>query len=446
MSGDVVQAFRPADHGGAEAPHYICDLSSQQACDPARFGPKAANLAALGRAGLPIPDGVCLSAEAYRHQLAALGLDETARTVFASEDPAEARRCALRMKLELLEQPIAPEIAGPLLEAWRDLAARTGALTAVRSSALVEDRYGSNFAGQFESYLGVQVESEFLTAVRACWAALWSTRALRYMAAHDLNPADTAMAVLIQPLVAARASGGGLSRTATGEMLVSATWGLGSSIAQGEVTPDRFELSPEGDLLRTAVGQKDHTVACEHRRAPSTEAVSAALISEPCLTPSQVTEIAGLLRRAEALAGMPVEIEWALDDDGVKLLQARPLHLQPAHVPDEIWLQHPRLSGHPAGVGWATGRAVVINCECEIERVAPGDVLVTRVAGPALSHILPRVAGVVTERGGSTSHFASLGRERGVPMVLGVADATRRIPDGAQVAVDGVAGIVRWIR
>jgi pyruvate,water dikinase len=159
-----------------------------------------------------------------------------------------------------------------------------------------------------------------------------------------------------------------------------------------------------------------------------------------------VLEIGRLLRRAEEVVGTAVEIEWALDAEGFKLLQARPLHLQPAHVPDEIWLQHPRLSGHPAGVGWAAGRAVVINCECELGRVAPGDVLVTRVAGPALSHILPRVAGVVTERGGSTSHFASLSRERGIPMVLGVADATRRIPDGAQVAVDGVAGIVRWMR
>jgi pyruvate,water dikinase len=150
------------------------------------------------------------------------------------------------------------------------------------------------------------------------------------------------------------------------------------------------------------------------------------------------------LRRAEDVLGMPVEIEWALDER-VTVLQARPLHLQAPHVPDEIWLQHPRLNGHPAGVGWGAGRAVVINCECEIERVAPGDVLVTRVAGPALGHVLSRVSGVVTERGGSTSHFASLARERGIPMVLGVADATRRIPDGAQVAVDGVAGIVRWM-
>src|SRR6185436_5829109 len=104
-----------------------------------------------------------------------------------------------------------------------------------------------------ESYLGLELESEFLTAVRACWAALWSTRALRYMATHDLDPADTAMAVLIQPLMSARASGGGLSRTADGQMLVSATWGLGSSIAQGEVTPDRFEFNEDGELLRTSV-------------------------------------------------------------------------------------------------------------------------------------------------------------------------------------------------
>jgi pyruvate,water dikinase len=428
------------------ADQLLVPLSAREATDASRFGPKAANLAALGRAGLPIPDGVCLDAEAYRLQLAALDLEESARGAFATEDGAEARRHALRMKLELLEQPIAPAILEPLLGAWRDLVDRTGALTAVRSSALVEDRFGSSFAGQFESYLGLEIESEFLTAVRACWAALWSTRALRYMATHDLDPADTAMAVLVQPLVSARASGGGLSRTADGQMLISATWGLGSAIAQGEVTPDRFELSPKGELLRTAIGQKDHSVACGHRRAPTTEAVSSARAAEPCLDPAQALEIGRLLRRAEEVVGAPVEIEWALDDEGFKLLQARPLHLQEAHVPDEIWLQHPRLNGHPAGVGWAAGRAVVINCECELGRVAPGDVLVTRVAGPALSHVLPRVAGVVTERGGSTSHFASLARERGVPMVLGVADATRRIPDGAQVAVDGVAGIVRWIR
>ena len=88
----------------------------------------------------------------------------------------------------------------------------------------------------------------------------------------------------------------------------------------------------------------------------------------------------------------------------------------------------------------------MVNCECELSRVGPGDILVTRVAGPALGHVLPHVAGVVAELGGSTSHLAALARERGIPMVLGVLDATRRIPDGSTVAVDGVSGVVRWMQ
>ena len=106
----------------------------------------------------------------------------------------------------------------------------------------------------------------------------------------------------------------------------------------------------------------------------------------------------------------------------------------------------PSRSREDTSGGWGSGRAVVINCECEIGRIAPGDVLVTKVAGPALAQVLMKVSGVVAELGGSTSHLASLARERGIPMVLGVPEATTKIPDGAQVGVDGVAGIVRWLQ
>ncbi len=424
----------------------VIPLTATAATDAVRFGSKAANLAALGRAGLPIPDGFCLDAEAYRTQIRALGLEADARGVFAAQDSPQARRHALAMKLGLLDQPISPEILEPLLEARRALVEKTGALVAVRSSALVEDRFGSSFAGQFESFIGIDTESDFITAVRACWGALWATRALRYMATHEFDPADTAMAVLVQLLVSARTSGGGLSQTADGGMLLSATWGLGSAIAQGEVTPDRYELSREAELLNITAGVKDHSIGCIHRAEPTTQLVAKALIAEPCLSKSQAIELGQLLRKVEALMGMPVEIEWAMDDAGFKLLQARPLHMEQTQAPNKLWLHHPCLNGHPAGIGWGEGRAVVVSCECELTRIEPGDILITKVAGPALSQILSRVAGVVAERGGSTSHLASLARERGIPMVLGVLDATRRIPNGVRVAVDGVAGVVRWMR
>ncbi|MFL5066058.1 MAG: PEP/pyruvate-binding domain-containing protein [Xanthobacteraceae bacterium] len=423
---------------------FIVALGAAASTEADRVGPKAANLAALARASLPTPGGFCLTADAYRRQCAELEL-EPLLSRFGAATPPEARRLSVEIRLRLYQQPIAAKILAPLLAAWRGQR-EDSALGVVRSSGLVEDRAGANFAGQFESFLGLDNEADMLTAVRACWAALWTTNARRYMDNNGLNPADTAMAVLVQPLVAAKASGGGLSETAEGQMLLSATWGLGSAIAQGEVVPDRISLSRQGFLRHIQPGRKHHRDTCGHGRTAAPEPVPQDLVSKPCLDAAQAVTLGRLMRKAEDVLGHAVEIEWALDEAGFKLLQARPLHVQPIHVPDEIWLQHPGLNGHPAGIGWGAGRAVIVNCECELTRVAPGDILVTKVAGPALSHILPRVGGVVAELGGSTSHLASLARERGIPMVLGVLDATSRIPDGAQVAVDGVAGIVRWIR
>jgi pyruvate, water dikinase len=421
----------------------VIRLSDPAAVDDSRFGPKAANQALLGQAGLPIAGGFGVDAEAYRMQLASLGFDELERKT-AELDPIEARSYISDVRIGLFDAPIVEPVLKQLLAAYRELTENSDIPVVVRSSSLLEDSAGSLFAGQFESFLGLQSEEDFLTAVRACWAALWSSRARQYMDTHDMSPAQTAMALVIQPLVQASVSGGGMSLTADGSMALTATWGLGSAIAQGEIVPDRYEVTRECELSEVAAGRKGHSVSCQHHAEPSAEAISKEMAIEPCLNKSQVKELSQLMLKAEGLLGSSVEIEWSLDDTGFKMLQARPLEMEPAVVPEEIWLRHPGIKGHPSGIGWGSGRACVINCECELGRVAPGDVLVTKVAGPALSQVLPRVAGVVAELGGSTSHLASLARERGIPMVLGVLDATETIPDGSQVGVDGVMGVVRW--
>src|SRR4029453_7594238 len=144
-----------------------------------------------------------------------------------------------------------------------------------------------------------------------------------------LSPADTAMAVLIQPLVDARAAGGGLSETAEGQMLISATWGLGSAIAQGEVVPDRILLNRQGFLRKIEAGRKDHREICGHGAGAVPQSVPSELVSAPCLDAGQAVTLGRLMRKAEAVVGGPVEIEWALDDAGLKLLQAGPLTLEP---------------------------------------------------------------------------------------------------------------------
>src|SRR5215470_13244383 len=325
----------------------LVPLDDPQALDPERFGPKAANLATLRQAGLPTPGGFCLDAEAYRIQLAALGVADKAQQI-AIADLRDARRLAVEIRLALYQGAIAAPVLEALLTAWRAVAAQ--GLAVVRSSALIEDRAGATFAGQFESFLGLGNETDFLTAVRACWAALWTTNARRYMETHEVDAGETAMAVLIQPLVEARASGGGLSRTGEDQML----------------------LSRQGFVRKIEPGRKEHSAGCVRGHGEVAAPVDQALVAKPCLEPGQATQLGRMLRKCEDVLGYPVEIEWALDGRGFKLLQARPLHVAPATVPEEIWLRHPGLNGHPAGIGWGTGRSCVVNCECELSRVAPG--------------------------------------------------------------------------
>lgn len=423
---------------------FIENLRSEHSANAARFGSKAANQARLGLAGLPIPEGFCLDAEAYRQQLAAVGLLNLTKRI-AGLSGEEERQAVSEIRIGLFDSPITPEVETPLLQAWSELRQLTGSTIVVRSSALSEDLADSTFAGQYETFLDLATEAEFLTAVRACWAALWSPRALRYMQSRDLSTKDMAMSLCIQELVGGEISGGGMSRLADGNMSISASLGLGTAIAQGEIVPDRYILSASNELLETIAGRTSHQENCSLHSSTS-RSVGAPTVQQPCLSLAQSVELGHLLQLAEKQMGFPVEIEWTGNKQKIWLLQARPLQMIASVLQHDAALKQSGLRGQPSGTGWASGRACVINCECELTRGAPGDVLVTQVASPSLSQILPRVAGVIAELGGSTSHLASLARERQIPMVLGVLGATQRIPDGVDVSVDGVIGQVSWSR
>jgi pyruvate,water dikinase len=408
-----------------------------------RVGAKIATLARLHRAGLPVPAGICLTAEAYRLQLSRGGSHDAARQV-AGAEPPEARRLALGIRLGFARAELDPTVEGALGAAWERLAG-AGTQLAVRSSALCEDSAHASFAGQFETFLGIAERPDLDTAVRACWASLWSIRSLRYMRAYDVDPAQSAMPVLIQRMVEADAAGGAFSLTPDDQIVLTGTWGLGSAIAQGDVIPDRYLLGRDASLQAVEPGRKEHLVTAEGA-GPRWRAVERGRVEAPCLTEAEAVELARLVLAAEAELGSAVEIEWAKDSHGFWILQSRPLHLQPRADIDAVWSRHPALTGQPAGMGWGTGPACLVLDERDLDRVMMGSIVVTQVGGPALATVLSRAAGVVAELGGSTSHLAALARERGIPAVLGARGATRQIPEGATVAVDGITGVVRWAR
>jgi pyruvate,water dikinase len=420
----------------------ILALSAAGAAAASRCGPKAAALARLRRAGLPVPDGLVLPADAYRSHLAAAGVEPAARQIFRAREDS-VHRLALEVRLGLLEAPLPASVADGLARACGHLSPASPSLLAVRSSALHEGGPSASFAGQLETFLAVTNHADLLIAVRACWASLWSPRAVRYMLANGVDPAATAVAVLVQRLIPAVAAGGALSRTHAGRIVLTAAWGLGPAVAQGEVVPDRYVLRRDGPVLEDVeAGRKSRMLTCSPDGDLRWQPVTPALHSTPCLDEAQAPALARLVLRVEAALDAPMEIEWALDPEGFHLLQARPAPAKRRRAPGPASVDGPRLTGQPAGIGWAAGPARLVLSEAELNRVRPGDVLVTRVAGPALAAVLPHVVAVVAELGGSTSHLAALARERRIPAVLGAADATRRIPEGARVVVDGTRGIV----
>ena len=168
------------------------------------------------------------------------------------------------------------------------------------------------------------------------------------MATHDVDPADTAMAVLIQPLID-RVPVAASARRPMGDAL-DATWGLGSSIAQGEVTPDRYELQADGAVRRSSPDAR--TIAWDARTSPSRWRRSSQRLDDHTVSRrTQAAELGRMLRRDADCMGMAVEIEWASTSGLQAGASASDAHA-PGDQADKTWLHHPRLNGHPAGVGW----------------------------------------------------------------------------------------------
>lgn len=256
--------------------------------DAGRVGGKAANLARLTRAGLPVPQGFCV-------------LPPTGQ---AGSPIDEAGGWA------------------DLLRAYRELGAGR---VAVRSSATAEDSPEASFAGQQETYLNVEGEEALVAAVKACRASLASERSRAYQQRQGVSESDVAMAVVVQGMVDSEVSGVLFTRDpldASGETLrLEASWGLGEAIVSGRVTPDSFQVDRETGRVRDRrVAEKGEMVTRDGVRP-----VPEDLRRAPCLTEAEVLVLTDLARRVEALYGSPQDVEWALADGKAWLLQARPI-------------------------------------------------------------------------------------------------------------------------
>ncbi|GIF03424.1 PEP/pyruvate-binding domain-containing protein [Actinoplanes siamensis] len=364
--------------------------------ETATSGGKAAALARLLRAGLPVPPGFVVPIAAYERAdggLSAALLDEIAQAL--------------------------PRLGDGHL--------------AVRSSATGEDTAHATAAGQHDTFLGVRGPDQVAEAVRGCWASLWSERAVAYRRRQG-DTRSPAIAVLVQRLVDAEVAG---VMFTGGEVRLEASWGLGESVVGGRVTPDSWTVSGDA-VIRRSLGTKrtriDRTVTREVEQADR---------ERFCLTDDEVVRLARLGRRIAGLLGGPQDVEWAIAGAQVWILQSRPVtSAVPAAPAPGRDGGGSALTGTPGSPGLATGPARVVRGPADFVRVRSGDVLVCRTTDPAWTPLFGVVSAVVTEVGGLLSHAAIVAREQGLPAVLAVPDATTALPDGAPVEVDGSTGRV----
>lgn len=377
-------------------------------------GGKAAALGTLLRAGFEVPPGVVVPVQEYRRHLDRHALDP--RSVVPEQLRERilggALDDALTAAFELELRPSRGRALGPQV--------------AVRSSATTEDTAGASAAGQHESLLAVQGSEAVRAAVLQCWASLWSRHAVDYRQAsttEDAPPPE--MAVIVQRFVEPDVSG---VLFAGEESTLEAVRGRGEQLVGGALTPESWRIGAEG-ILERRFG--DGTRAGDGpRRAP-------------CLSDAQVHELVTLGDQISSVLGTAADVEWALLDDRLHVLQARPITAAVPHAPRGGRPAPGALQGTPAGRGVVTGTARHVRGPQDFRRVQPGDVLVCHATDPAWTPLFRVAAAVVTESGGVLSHAAIVARELGIPAVLAVPAAMTGIPDGALVTVDGDGGIIR---
>ncbi|HWL82687.1 MAG TPA: phosphoenolpyruvate synthase [Roseomonas sp.] len=443
--------------------------------DVPQVGGKNASLGEMARRladeGISVPDGFATTAAAYREYIAENHLEAPMRARLTA---LEAGHATLQETGEAIRRLfLGGHFPGGLAEeiraAYGELGRRRGGAeapaVAVRSSATAEDLPNASFAGQQETFLNVRGEAELLDACRRCYASLFTDRAISYRQAQGFDHLQVALSIGVQAMVRSDLAGSGVMfslDTETGfpgAVVISAAWGLGETVVQGTVDPDKYlvfkpllgepRLKPilekscggKARKLVYATGGSARTVLAETTRREREALV---------LNDAEILQLGRWAAAIERHYGRPMDMEWAKDGEtgALHIVQARPETVQAGRAREASLRSYtlkdrkarPLLSGAAVGDAIAAGEACVIRSATEIGRFRDGAILVTEATDPDWVPIMKRAAGIVTDHGGPTSHAAIVSRELGVPAVVGTQQATRLLRDGQAVTLSCAEG------
>jgi rifampicin phosphotransferase len=296
--------------------------------DVAQVGGKALNLARMRREGFPVPDAFVIPVSVYDLFLSQTSLGPSIRGVIDSTDFADSEsvgRASERIQTMILETPVAEGLSSSIVESCSQFPSET--LFAVRSSAIAEDKDDASFAGQQDTFLNVP-SSNVTDSTRRCWASYWTVRAMTYRQDRGVDHTATGIAVVVQRMVDAVSSGIMFTIDPIGrkeEVVIEASWGLGESIASGIVMPDRYVCDRKRmQLIDRRINRKMKGLFLRSEDGVPVD-IAQDKQMQPALEEGRAEELARIGMSLEGHFGSPQDIEWALDSEGIRILQCRPI-------------------------------------------------------------------------------------------------------------------------
>jgi len=419
----------------------------------------------LAESQVRVPGGFATTAHAFREFLKVGALDQRIASRLETLDTDDVRALAetgAEIRAWVMEQAFPAPLEAAIRDAFAKLDASGQGSFAVRSSATAEDLPDASFAGQQETFLNVVGIEDVLHKVREVFASLYNDRAISYRVHKGFVHSHVALSAGIQRMVRSDLGSAGVMFTIDTEsgfpevVFITSSYGLGETVVQGAVNPDEFYVFKPAlkkghkALIRRNLGSKLIRMgfASDSERLASgklvkTEDTPVELRNRYSLDDADVEELARYALVIEQHYGRPMDIEWGKDGQDGKLyiLQARPETVKSqATVEHRYKLKAGKdslvlVEGRAIGQKVGTGPVRVVHSTAEMERVQPGDVLVTDMTDPNWEPVMKRAAAIVTNRGGRTCHAAIIARELGIPAVVGCHDATDKLKDGQLVTV-----------
>ncbi|QSX35767.1 phosphoenolpyruvate synthase [Shewanella sedimentimangrovi] len=427
----------------------------------------------LANAGVQVPGGFATTAHAFNEFLEQSGVNQKIYDILDTLDVDDVNALAkvgAQIRQWVIETPFQPELEQAIHEAYNKLSGETtDASFAVRSSATAEDMPDASFAGQQETFLNVKGYDAVLVAIKHVFASLFNDRAISYRVHQGYDHRGVALSAGVQRMVRSDKAASGVMFTIDTEsgnddvVFVTSSYGLGEMVVQGAVNPDEFYVhkptltSGHQAVVRRNIGSKliqmVYSDDLSHGKQVKIEDVELANRRQFSISDAEVMELAKQAMIIEKHYGRPMDIEWAKDGNDGKLyiVQARPETVRSREDVQLIERYHLKSRGAVICEGRAIGHKVgsgvakVLKSIDEMDKIQPGDVLVTDMTDPDWEPIMKRASAIVTNRGGRTCHAAIIARELGVPAVVGCGDVTDRIQNGQMVTVSCAEGDTGYI-